>query len=397
MQFRTVAIVGLASLVAGFAIAIGVVVAWPSGGSGSSKQATSQTAVPTVSNGQSSTSSGQPVVSSSCLSASDIYTQARPSVVEIVTTSGGQGPFGSQSQGEGSGIVLDMQGHILTNNHVAGNAASLEVKFSDGTTASAHFVGSDQGSDLAVIQVDGSTQGLKPASLGDSSAIHIGDAVFAIGNPFQLEGTFTAGIVSATGRTFNPGSGSRPLPNLIQTDAPVNPGNSGGPLLNCQGKVIGIVTALENPTGQDVNVGVAFAVPSNTATRSLSDMLAGKAVSHPWLGIAGQDLTSALAKQLNLSVSSGVYVTVVASGSPAEKAGLHGAFASQSEAAQSATLASGGDVITQVDGQAVSRIQQLAAYLDTKKVGDTVTLTIVRSGSNKSVQATLAEWPSSSQ
>ena len=393
MQLRRLAIVALASGIIGSGIALGVVAAWPDSG-GSNSRPSAQAATPTASNGQTPNDelSGQ-VINTSCLSAADIYEELRPSVVEIIATSGGTGPFG-QAQGEGTGIVIDTDGNILTNFHVAGDASSLEVKFADGTTAGAHLVGSDPGDDLAVIQVDGADGELKPATLGDSSAVRIGDSVLAIGNPFQLEGTLTAGIVSALRRTFSSGSSTRPLSNMIQTDAPVNPGNSGGPLLNCRGEVIGIVTALENPTGADVNVGVGFAVPSDTATRSLDSMLAGETVSHPWLGVAGRDVTPDLAQQLDLAVPSGVYLVVVQPDSPADAAGLQGAYSSQSESNQSTELASGGDVITKVDGRDVSNIQDVADYINTKQVGDQVEITYVRDGETKTTGATLAQWPS---
>jgi S1-C subfamily serine protease len=390
MPSKKAALVALASAAVGFAIAIGVVVAWTSGGSSSTSSALSPTAT-TTSSSASTQSSAQTLASTSCKTAADIYAELRPSVVEIVTTTGGTRSFGT---GEGTGIVLDTNGHVLTNNHVAGNAATLEVKFADGTTASAKLVGSDPGNDLAIIQVNGASNELHPATLGDSNSLRVGDPVLAIGNPFQLEGTLTAGIVSALGRTFGAGSGTRPISNMIQTDAPVNPGNSGGPLLDCQGKVIGVVSALENPTGQGVNVGVGFAVPSSTAQRFLSDMLAGNTISHPWLGIAGKDITPDMASQLNLSVMSGVYVAVVSSGSPAEKAGLHGAFATEADAAQGGSLPAGGDVITAADGKAVSTIQELASYIDTKKVGDNVELSVLRGSDTMKITATLGQWPS---
>ena len=181
---------------------------------------------------------------------------------------------------------------------------------------------------------------------------------------------------------------------MIQIDAAVNPGNSGGPLINCQGEVIGVNTLLENPTGDNVNVGVAFAVPINAAKQSLADMGAGRTVSHSWLGIAGQEITPALADDLGLSVEAGVYVTLVASGSPAEETGLRGAFDSESEANSGESVPRGGDVIVAVDGHNVESVDELAAYLDgEKKPGDTVSLRIVRDGSEQSVEATLAEWP----
>jgi S1-C subfamily serine protease len=393
LSVRKTAIVALASAALGFAIAIAVVIAWPGGGG--SGQPLAQATVPSTPASPGGTSGGstQTVLGSSCLSAADIYQQLRPSVVEIISTSSGGRSFGPTAQGEGSGIVLDTQGHILTNNHVISGADSLEVRFADSTSASARVVGTDPSNDLAVVLVENPSAALTPASLGDSGAVRVGDPVLAIGDPFQLEGTLTAGIVSAIGRTSNQGNGTRPVRDMIQTDAPVNPGNSGGPLLDCQGKVIGVVSSLENPTGQDVNVGIAFAVPSNTAQRFLPDMLSGSTVNHPWLGIAGEDITPALAKTLSLSVSSGVYVTLVSPASPAEQAGLHGAFQSAQEAAQSSSLPSGGDVIVAVDGQATTGIVQLADYLDTKKVGDTVDLTLERGGNKSSVKATLANWP----
>jgi S1-C subfamily serine protease len=181
---------------------------------------------------------------------------------------------------------------------------------------------------------------------------------------------------------------------MIQTDAPVNPGNSGGPLLDCRGNVIGIVTALENPTGQNVNVGVAFAVAINTAKRYLPDMQSGKTVSHPWLGIAGEDVTPSLAQELGLSVQSGVYVVTVAQGSPAQRAGLRGAFASEREAQRASSLLPGGDVITAIDGHPVTTVEELAGYIDSHyRAGDSVRLDIARDGQKISVTVALAEWP----
>jgi S1-C subfamily serine protease len=246
-----------------------------------------------------------------------------------------------------------------------------------------------------VIKVDPAGLDLTVATLGDSTALQVGDPVLALGNPFNLEGTLTQGIVSGLERTFSSGGNARPIRNMIQTDAPVNPGNSGGPLINCQGEVVGINTLIENPTGDNVNVGIAFAVSSESAKRSLPEMLAGATVAHPWLGIAGQELTPALARQLDLAAERGVYVTVVAPDGPAAAAGLRGAFASQEEAAQSEQPAPGGDVIVRVDGREVSGIEELAAYLDTnKEPGDTVELEVVRGADEVSVEATLAQWPS---
>jgi S1-C subfamily serine protease len=387
-MFKRVMIIVLASLIASLVTAA-VVLQFSSDG-GSEKQSTPASAI-----ASSAASSGSAALSSACLSAADIYQELRPAVVEITSTQQGRSPFEPSGTASGSGIVVDDQGTILTNNHVVADATNLEVTFSDGTTASAQVVGTDPGSDLAVIRADVSGEKLTPAPLGDSDAIRVGDPVLAIGQPFELEGTLTQGIVSATGRTYSEGQSTRPIRNMIQTDAAVNPGNSGGPLIDCQGEVIGINTALDNPTGQDVNVGIAFAVPINTAKRSLSDMEAGKTVSHPWLGIAGEDVTPALASDLDLSVESGAYVTLVSAGSPAQEAGLQGAFRSESEAQRSGSQPqAGGDVIVAVDGHDITGVDDLASYLDTqKKVGDTVTLKVNRGGQEMTLEATLAEWP----
>ena len=396
MRIRFMA-VGLAA-VAVLAAIVGItaILAWAGGGAGSTPATDGSMPVANSSRKSSdSTSSDQLSQSSACLSAADVYDQVRPTVVEITSTSGGGNCPAPRAQGTGSGIIIDDQGSILTNEHVVAGANSLEVKLANGTTLSAHALGSDPGDDLAVIRADLSGNSVTSATLGDSDSIRVGDPVLAIGNPFGLEGTLTQGIVSATGRTFSEGGGTRPIRNMIQTDAPVNPGNSGGPLIDCQARVIGINTALDNPTGSNVNVGVAFAVSVNTVKKFVPDMLAGRTVSHPWLGIAGRDITPNVAQDVGLSVQSGVYIAVVSSSSPAQKAGLHGAFTSESQAEQSTSLPAGGDVITTVNGQAVSSVDQLATYLDSnQKVGDKVTLTVIRQGNEQTVEATLAEWPS---
>jgi len=385
-QFGIIVLVGL---IASAATAAAVLQFWPDGGE-------AQQSTPASVSAPSTASSGNAALNSACLSAADIYQELLPAVVEITSTQQGRSPFEPSGTASGSGIVVDDQGTILTNYHVVADGSDLTVTFSDDTTASASVVGTDPENDLAIIRADVSGQTLTSATLGDSDSLRVGDPVLAIGSPFELEGTITEGIVSAAGRTFSGSQGTRPIRNMIQTDAAVNPGNSGGPLVDCHGEVIGINTALENPTGQDVNVGIAFAVPINTAKRFLPDMLAGETVSHPWLGIAGEDVTPALASDLQLSVQSGAYITLVSAGSPAQQAGLRGGFSSESEAARSGSQPlSGGDVIVAVDGHDISSVDELASYLDTqKKVGDTVTLKVIRDRQEMTLDATLAEWPS---
>jgi S1-C subfamily serine protease len=242
--------------------------------------------------------------------------------------------------------------------------------------------------------VDPSDHDLDPVALGDSNELRVGDPVLAIGNPFNLEGTLTQGIVSALHRTYATGSSTRPIRDMIQTDAAINPGNSGGPLINCYGEVIGVNTLLENPTGDRVNVGVGFAVSVNTVLSELDELKAGQEIGHAWLGIAGADISPALAEGLGLDVDEGVYVTLVTPGSPADNAGLIGAFANDAEAQTAEDPPPGGDVIIAADGEPVSGIDDLATFLDQEHdPGDTVDLTVVRDGREITVRATLSDWP----
>ena len=249
------------------------------------------------------------------------------------------------------------------------------------------MIGTDPGNDLAIIRAAASPQLLTVARFADSAGVRLGEPVFAIGNPFDLEFSVTSGIVSGIGRESRGGFSGRPVRDVIQTDAAVNPGNSGGPLFNAQGEVIGINTAVENPTGQRVFVGVGFAVPSNTAQRFLPAMLAGETVRHPQLGISGVALDLVLAADAGVDVTSGVYLTSVGRGTAADLAGL--VAASVPDGGQ---LAQGGDVVVAIDGEQVATVQRLASIIDSHDVGDTVTLTIVRAGERLEVTAELQEW-----
>jgi S1-C subfamily serine protease len=264
MKSRSTLTAILASALVSVVVALAVVNIWPDDNHATPAAAST---VAATSPAPAADSNGQASLSSACLAASDIYERLQPSVVEITATASSW--FG-QSEGLGSGIIIDQRGFILTNYHVVSGADTLEVTLADGSTAQATVVGSDASNDLAVIRIDPPAGGLTVASLGNSDQLQVGDTVFALGNPFGLENTFTQGIVSALGRTYPSDPGTQSLRNLIQTDAAVNPGNSGGPLVNCDGQVVGINTLLANPTGESVNVGVAFAVPINAATRDLS-------------------------------------------------------------------------------------------------------------------------------
>src|SRR6185437_4974115 len=245
------------------------------------------------------------------------YAQANLGVVSIETTQSSPvaSAFGrpGQAEGAGSGFVVDTQGDVVTNDHVVNGATSLRIVFSDGTTVGGKVVGQDPGDDLAVVKVEAPASQLHPLNIGDSSAVTVGQVVVAIGNPFDLHNTVTSGIVSAVGRTRTAVNG-RSIANMIQTDAPVNPGNSGGPLLDDQGNVVGIVSQIESPIRG--SVGVGFAIKSATLSRYLSTLESGGKVQHAWLGITGEEITPELAKSLGLSTTSGVYVVSVSAGGP---------------------------------------------------------------------------------
>jgi len=291
-------------------------------------------------------------------------------------------------RGSGSGVIIDDQGHILTNNHVVDGADSLDVTLANGETIPGKLLGNDAGNDLAVVKIEVDKNQLTYAPLGDSSKLKVGQLAIAIGNPFGLQRTVTVGVVSSLGRSFASDSG-RTIRDMVQTDAAINPGNSGGPLLNSSGEVIGINTAIESPVG--ASVGIGFAVPVNTVQQSLSTMLAGKSVSHPWLGITGAQVTADLAKELDIPVE-GVYVVSVVQDSPAAKAGVNGALRRSSQI-PSANVGKGGDVILAVDGRKISKVEEISSYLDTKLSGDTVKLSIRRNGAEQELTVTLADWP----
>jgi len=311
---------------------------------------------------------------------SALYDSVRPSIVRITTGTSNRNPFSNQQSGLGSGIVIDTDGHILTNYHVVTGFNTVTVTFSDCTTAQADVVGKDPGNDVAVVKVTVDASELHPAKLGDSSQIKVGTVVAAIGNPFGLDGTFTTGVISGLDRTLPSGNDGRPIRGMLQTDAAVNPGNSGGALFDLQGEVIGINTAIENPGG-DTFAGIAYAVPINTPKQSLTQLTSGASITHARLGIAGQTLTPDQAS--SVGVSQGVAVATIDPGSAADKAGLKASSAGQ------------GDVIVAIDGKAMKTFEDLADYIDSKQVGDKVTITVHRDGKDMDLTATLQAWDSS--
>jgi S1-C subfamily serine protease len=330
-------------------------------------------------------SEGQPAAASSALSVNEIYKRANRGVVEIaVTTTSNDSPLGGQQRGQGSGFVYDTQGHIVTNEHVVDGATAISVTFWNGAVHKARLIGTDPSTDLAVIDVDAPSSLLHPIAVGDSSDLEVGDGVVAIGSPYGLEETVTSGIVSALHRQMQSRSGFT-INDSIQTDAAINHGNSGGPLLNSQAQVIGINAQIKSDSGG--SDGVGFAIPSNTVKSIVSQLLDSGKVEHAFLGIGLQAIPSSVADELDLPA--GVEVTEVRDGTPAARAGLRQATSTRTVDGQQ--YPTGGDVITEVDGRTVRTAEDLQRAIDSKKPGDTITLTYVRSGEEHTVDVKLAK------
>ena len=329
-----------------------------------------------------------------------IYKSVSGGVVMVLSdfASAGSNQFGQAQSGQalGTGFVVDDQGYILTNAHVVDEngqkATGVTVVFNKGGTQTERvkgkLVGVDVSSDVAVIKVDPKGLDLKPLPLGDSGKVTIGEPVVAIGNPLGYDFSITSGIVSATGRSLQAPNGMT-IPNGIQTDAAINQGNSGGPLIDSQGNVIGINEQIASQGGG--NDGLGFAVPINTAIRSLNQLRDTGTVKYAWMGVQGQTLTSDVAATFNMKTSGGALIEKVAGGSPAAKAGLQGGDQTVTVQGQDYTL--GGDVITKIDGKPVSTFDDLVAALSAKNPGDKVTLTVERDGKSRDVTLTLAERP----
>jgi putative serine protease PepD len=324
--------------------------------------------------------------STKALTISQIYQQDDPGVVDITTSStqNSTGIFGfgqsQQTEGEGAGVVFDKKGDIVTDEHVVSGASSITVTFPDGFKSPATLVGSDTGADLAVIRLKNiDPSGLHPLTFGDSSALQVGDSVVAIGSPFGLPNTTTAGIVSATGRTIQ-APNEFTIPNAVQTDAAINPGNSGGPLINAAGQVVGLNDQIEtnntNGQGEGSSSGVGFATPSNSDARLAREIISTGQAHNAYVGVSLDPTISGgagIAKN-----SSTTNEPPIASGSPAAKAGLQA-----------------GDIITAVDGTKVTSVNQFVATIANYAPGDTVTLTVNRDGSTKSIKLTLGAQPAS--
>jgi S1-C subfamily serine protease len=325
----------------------------------------------------------------------DIYKQEGSGVVFIQAqgvTGDSLSPFGAPQQGTatGSGFVVDEDGTIITNAHVVEGADSVEVRFDEnGEFIHADVKGVDTSTDIAVLKIDRSdVEDLTPIPLGDSSKVQVGDPVIAIGNPFGYSRTVTTGIVSGLQREIQAPNGFT-IPDVIQTDASINPGNSGGPLLDANGRVIGINSQIQTGGGQG-SVGIGFAVPVNTAKQLLPDLKAGEAIERAYLGVQMQDVTKQLAEDLNLPSDQGALVVEVTSDSPADKAGLRGGRTGTGQG-----VPAGGDVIVAVDGKPVRDSNAVANAISQKQPGDTAKITYYRGDSKKTVTVELTKRPAS--
>jgi S1-C subfamily serine protease len=313
----------------------------------------------------------------------DIYATVSPSVVCITAP---------QRFGEciGSGFVIDLEGHIVTNDHVAAAASDLLVTLADEHTVPAEVVGTDPGSDLALLVIDVQPDELTVAELGESSSLQVGQRAIAIGNPFGLERTVTTGIISSLGRTLSRDDSDFQIAEVIQTDAAINPGNSGGPLLDSQGKVIGVNSAIASTSG--TNSGVGFAIPVDIVKRVVPELLAYGRYRHTWLGVTGRTISPEMVSDMGLPVETGVLIYEVEAGGPADKAGLLGG--NQQVSVSNVPMLAGGDIVIAIDGLKVNGFDDMINYLAAyTSVGESVTLTAIRDGREVRIDVTLEERP----
>lgn len=357
------------SVIAG-AVAGAIVALIISGGGGGGGRAVTTTMLQPGGSDSSSNSVPTSLSRTQGLTINQIYRRDSPGVVDITVTQQQQGgslnPFGGsqQAEGEGAGVVYDTRGDILTDEHVVANATSVTVHFQDGVNAKAKVLGTDPSSDVAVIKVDVPTSELHPIPFANSNEAQVGDPVVAIGSPFSLPETTTAGIVSAVARSIT-APNNYTITGAIQTDAAINPGNSGGPLLDASGQVLGLNDQIQTSSGD--SSGVGFATPGNTDVQIANTIIAGRKVQHSYVGV-----------ELNANSGGGAGVTLVESGSPAASAGLHP-----------------GDLVTAIDGKRVVSTAAFIATVSNYAPGKTITLTLKRDGHVKTVKLTLGQRPAS--
>jgi S1-C subfamily serine protease len=297
-------------------------------------------------------------------------------------------------EGSGSGFVYDAAGHIVTNYHVVERAQELQVTLADGSVYPANVVGEDPSNDLAVIKIEADRVRLQPIPLGDSRGLAVGRFVIAIGNPFGLGGTLTMGVVSSLGRVIQSQDG-RYIGEMIQSDAPINPGNSGGPLIDLQGRVVGVNTAIFSPSG--ASAGIGFSIPESTLRRVVPELIERGRYPHPWLGIYHYEMSASVAEYLTgygwkVPPEGGLMVLRVVSGSPADRAGVRGP--EREVRVGRIRFPAGADFIRAINGEKVQNFESLTILLETRtRVGDTIQLTIMRGGREMNLRVTLAERP----
>jgi S1-C subfamily serine protease len=336
----------------------------------------------------------------------EVYLRDAPGVVFVTSTivQRSESPFnlfgGPETQrrgvATGSGIVIDRSGTILTNWHVVENAIKVTVSLEKGSSVNARVVGKDPSNDLAVLHIAPDGLNLKPLPLGSSAGVQVGDPVYAIGNPFDLERTLTTGVISALQRQITAPNGFT-IDHVLQTDAPINPGNSGGPLLDAAGRVIGINSQIETGGSGGGSVGIGFAVPIDKAKTELPQLKQGGTVRGAYIGLTSLTVDGSLSA-LNLPVKSGALVQSVQSGTPAAKAGIKGGTVNAN--IENGQIAVGGDIIISIDGKAINSSEDLANVISSHKAGDTVTVGLMRGTGNgryekKSVRVTLGSRPNS--
>lgn len=320
----------------------------------------------------------------------EVYKTLSPGVAFITSTSYQQDYFGGvqEGQGSGSGSIIDNQGHILTNYHVIENAQKLTVSLGGDKVYPAKLVGGDPDTDLAIIQIDPPKEGLTVISIGDSDKLSVGQKVLAIGNPFGLDRTLTTGVISGLQRPIR-ARNNRTIEGAIQTDASINPGNSGGPLLDKFGRMIGINSQILSPAGG--SVGVGFAIPVSIAKRVIPQLIQFGEVRRPKLGIDGVSVEKLKEQGLSLPLEKGLLVRSVLAGSSTQLAGIRGL---SRDADGDVVL---GDIVTAIDGEKLSDLDDLYRYLDKKQIGDTVQVELYRNGKTMTVPVKLSLLPQSSQ
>jgi S1-C subfamily serine protease len=338
------------------------------------------------------------------LSIHDVYSRWAPGVVQITSTSVVNVPqdpfFGNtfapqkeEQQSLGSGFVIDKAGHIVTNYHVIEGAKSVEVSFSNGDNLKARIVGSDPSTDIAVLQVQAHSRALTPLVWGNSDTAQVGDSVVAIGNPFGYTRTATEGIISAVNRSLT-APNNIGIDHAIQTDAALNHGNSGGPLLNTRGEVIGVNSQISTGnTGQEGNVGIGFAVPANTVRRVVAEIIQHGSASHAFLGITAAELQPDIAQLFHLPTQRGLLVSRVERNSAAAQAGLRAGHTQVTVAGESWML--GGDIIVEADGVPTPTLARLRDVIASHKPGDSIPLVVYRNGSKQTLEVKLGRQPSS--